>query len=121
MSISPFWSKPLKLKYDGLLGGAFWFGVVALVASVWLVFGTGGSWPHSFFAAKCCGGRDCLPAAPNSVTWTPAGWAVASTQEVVPFNDIRIQYNPPGEPQFYICRLPARTTLTCLYIPAPES
>lgn len=76
---------------------------------------------HSFFDQWCCSGQDCAAAPSKSVTWTPAGWSVTTPNinEVVPFDDEHIRYNPPGEPQFFICEYPKKH-LRCLYVPEPE-
>jgi hypothetical protein len=75
---------------------------------------------HSFFDRWCCSGQDCKPAPVGSVKWTPAGWNVSTpaVQDTVPFDDNRIRYVPPGEPeqQMYICEYPAHR-LRCLYVP----
>lgn len=76
---------------------------------------------HSFFSDSCCSGKDCGPAPLGSVKWTPDGWRVSTPRinDTVPFDDQRIRYVPPDEPQrFYICEWPAHR-LRCLY--APES
>lgn len=75
---------------------------------------------HDFYSQYCCSGKDCGPAASGDVQWTPAGYAVQSTQEIVPFDDKRIQYSPPGEPGFRICIPPGQMKLRCLYVPEPE-
>lgn len=75
---------------------------------------------HDFFSNACCSDRDCGPAKLGSVVWTPAGWAVALTGETVPFDDTRIQYNPPDEPGIFICKVPAVKRLRCLYLPEPQ-
>lgn len=77
---------------------------------------------HSFFDQWCCSGKDCSPAPIKSVTWTPGGWSVVTPNinQVVPFDDNEhIRFNPPGEPQFFICEYP-KNRLRCLYVPEPQ-
>lgn len=91
----------------------------ALLALV-LMAGTAHS--HEWFDRWCCSGQDCQPAPVKSVTWTPQGWAVSTPRinQVVPFDDKEhIRYNPPGEPQFFICEFP-KNRLRCLYVPEPQ-
>lgn len=75
---------------------------------------------HDFYSLHCCSGRDCSRAADGDVMWTPAGYAVKSTNEIVAPSDPRIQYSPPGEPGYRICIIPGQPTLRCLYVPEPE-
>jgi len=75
---------------------------------------------HAFYSNVCCNSRDCGPAVHGSVQWTPEGWHVDRTNEVVRFSDTRIQYSPPGEPQFHICIIASSNLLRCLYVPTPE-
>lgn len=75
---------------------------------------------HSFYSSYCCSDKDCVPAELGDVSWTPAGYSVKSTNEVLPFGDSRIQYSPPGEPGFRVCRVPNWPKLRCLYVPEPE-
>ena len=94
--------------------------VIVLLWCFWTAFMTPAQ-AHSWFEPNCCGGNDCGPAPVGSVKWTPAGWNVSTprVQDTVPFDDNRIRYVPPDEPQqFYICEYPAHR-LRCLY--SPES
>lgn len=75
---------------------------------------------HSFYSAVCCSGKDCAPAPLNTVHWSPAGWQVDETHETVPFNDPRIRFTPPGQPQFHLCIVPGQSRVRCLYVPLPE-
>lgn len=75
---------------------------------------------HDFYDQWCCTGKDCAPALSGEVTWTPQGWAVSRTHETIPFDDKRIRYTPPGQPQFHICQVPHISTIRCLYVPEPE-
>lgn len=75
---------------------------------------------HDFYSKQCCSGRDCSPADAGAVKWTPEGWSVQETGEVISFADKRILYTPPGVPQFHICILPFARTVRCLYVPESQ-
>ncbi len=94
--------------------------IVVGIAVVILAFLATQALPHSSYSTWCCNDQDCAPAAPNSVQWTPEGWHVDVTEEVVPFDDHRIKYNPPGEPQIHICRVGNFSSIRCIYLPQPE-
>lgn len=99
-----------------------WFGLaVFLVISIMALAFASRGYGHDFYSAYCCSGRDCSPAVLGDVQWTPAGYAVQSTKEIVPLNDSRIQYSPPGEPGYRLCIIPGTGKVRCLYIPEPES
>lgn len=104
-------------RRDWLRGFGVLAVVVALAAFVWACQP---AWPHDFYSAACCSGRDCTPAALGDVTWTPAGYRVLSTDEVIPLADPRIQYSPPGEPGYRLCIPSYNAKVRCLYIPEPE-
>lgn len=78
-----------------------------------------GASAHSFYDPACCSGTDCKPATAGDVTWTPTGWNVQSMKETVPFNSSKLRTTPIGEPPFHECIW--HTTLTCLYVPEPQS
>lgn len=104
------------MRRDLIRGGAVLCAVALLAAAVWSCK----AHAHEFYDQWCCTGRDCMPAPEGAVTWTPAGWSVSTTHEVVPFNDPRIRYTPKDQPQFHLCQVPGVGTLRCLYVPEPE-
>lgn len=75
---------------------------------------------HDFYDQWCCSGQDCNPADAGAVRWTPAGWSVSATHEIVPFSDPRVRFTPADQPQFHICIVPGQQQLRCLYVPQPE-
>ncbi len=96
---------------------------IALMVALLLFLGSGAlpAQAHEWFDRWCCQGTDCGPAPLGSVKWTPSGWRVATPaiNVTVPFDDQRIRYVPPEQPQqFYICEWPKRH-LRCLYTPEP--
>lgn len=105
------------MRRNLLRGGAVLCAVALLAAAVW---SCGKARAHEFYDQWCCTGKDCMPAPEGSVTWTPAGWSVSTTHEVVPFNDPRIRYTPKDQPQFHLCQVPGLSRLRCLYVPEPE-
>lgn len=96
---------------------------LAIGAIVLVILATTGALPahaHDFYDQFCCTGWDCRPAPDGSVKWTPAGWSVSTTHEVVPFDDPRIRFTPKDQPQFHLCQVPGVAKLRCLYVPEPE-
>lgn len=101
-----------------------WLNIIALaLAAIVIVFLAFQALPanaHMWFSNMCCSDRDCDAAPLGTVKWTMDGWSITTTKEVIPFGDSRIQYNPPNEPQIYICQLPGAPRLRCLYLPEPQ-
>lgn len=79
---------------------------------------TGWTYPNS-----CCSARDCYQMEPGDVTWTPDGYRIEATGEVVPFE--RTRRSPDGF--FHRCSSrgnPSKPTIgktfqkgRCLWVP----
>lgn len=61
----------------------------------------------------CCGPSDCVAEPLGAVTFTPAGWLVAETGEVLRFDAANVYQS--ADHQFWRCRRGGETK--CLFVP----
>lgn len=76
---------------------------------------------HDWYPRACCQDLDCAPLADGAVDFTPAGWLVLETGEIIPLDDSRVRSS--RDRQFHRCRLEfwdSRSGTRCLFIPAPD-
>jgi hypothetical protein len=69
---------------------------------------------HLWFSPECCSAADCRPTAFGEVERRPDGWFVASTNELIPFDDA-VRLRRSLDPLIYVCTPFKR--VRCLYIP----
>ena len=80
-----------------------------------------------FYDFECCSDRDCYPVDRSFIQWTPAGWLITDTGQVIPELDANGAPNPniriSKDTQNHICRpsdnlLGQRGsgTVICIYI-----
>lgn len=76
---------------------------------------------HSWYSEACCEEEDCRPARAGEVQFTPEGWYVVPTKELIPFGDYKEKISEDGE--FHICQyyksgsFNQELTTRCLYVP----
>lgn len=71
---------------------------------------------HDWYPLACCSGIDCGPASVDEVRYTPKGWLVLPTHELIAFD--KAQTSPDG--RFHRCTWKAHdpTSKTrCLFVP----
>lgn len=74
-------------------------------------------WKYPF---SCCSGYDCRPVPSKTVGKVkegPDGYVIASTGEVIPYNDTRVRNSPDGE--FHWCSVAGADDgrTICLFVP----
>lgn len=76
---------------------------------------------HDWYPTECCSGRDCSQSPPGEVVWTPEGWVIAASGEIIGHDDKRIRRDGKAT-GIHRCsyggRPEARTI--CLFIPELE-
>lgn len=94
--------------------------MVATVAAV-VVSLIGCAQAHDWYPAECCEGLDCSPAKPGAVEFTPLGWKIVRSGELIRFSDPRLRVSP--DRQFHRCLMnfwePEGET-RCLFVPPPD-
>lgn len=94
-------------------------GALAIVAM--MLFFAANAGAHSWYPDDCCHGRDCYHAPPGEVEWTPAGWHVIPTGEIIAVDDKRIRVGPESG-GIHRCThygQPLSPTI-CLFIPGAD-
>jgi hypothetical protein len=72
---------------------------------------------HDWYPPVCCSDKDCREISNRDVDWTPAGWLVKITGEVIP--EGKTHSSPDGK--FHWCERPADASgpakTRCLFVP----
>jgi hypothetical protein len=96
-------------------------GLVAVaIAPAALLYSSPTGRAHEWYPLACCSGIDCGPASPGEIEFTPKGWLVVPTHELISFE--KAQVSPDG--RFHRCTMKAHdpTSKTrCLFVPAQGS
>jgi hypothetical protein len=95
--------------------------VIRAVSAALILFVSFSAQAHWWYSAKCCGERDCREATVGEVVLMSNGWYIATTEEIVPFDDERIQISM--DDKFHVCTLtnPEQELKSrCLYIPEAQ-
>ncbi len=66
---------------------------------------------------SCCSGHDCRPVTAKTISEIPNGYVIATTGEIVPFSDSRVQSSPDGE--YHWCSVAGADDgkTICLFVP----
>lgn len=57
--------------------------------------------PHVMYPPGCCSNKDCHPALPGTIKFTPEGWYITTNKQTIP--DDKVMKTPLGVNQWYIC------------------
>jgi hypothetical protein len=94
--------------------------LITAAFSAALIFTVPAGVAHEWHPLSCCSGIDCGPADPGEIRFTPAGWLVVPTSELISFE--KAQVSPDG--RFHRCTMKAhdpKSKTRCLFVPEPSS
>lgn len=75
-------------------------GIRAICAAIAACLMVGTASAHEWYPPTCCGDLDCQSLPRDAVRWTPAGWLILETGEIIPESEA--QESP--DHQFHRCR-----------------
>lgn len=111
---------PLQFERDECSGWARWLGTVAIpivLLGLWVASPALG---HSWYDAICCSDQDCRPMEPGAVEWTPGGYLIHESGELIPEDSYVVRDSQDG--RYHRCSLHYRAPQVpnetrCLYVP----
>ena len=97
-----------------------WMSISILINAAVAHEANNGRWSYDAF---CCADRDCREAREGEVTFTPDGWRIVPTKEILTMSDRRILDSQ--DHHIHICQYrdsnTAQLRTRCLYLPQAQT
>ena len=81
-----------------LITATFLVSGMAMVASAHQMAANG---PEIKYPAACCSNKDCHPAKPGTILFTPEGWYITTNHQTIP--DDKVRQTPSGASGWFVC------------------